>query len=382
MTGRGGSAGTTVDESGDDPEPPAMLHVPPEKAAEHFEILKRSYLYLRISMVGSVLAIFLAVLFTPVAYKTGDFFLRSISHYYYTPARIVFTGALCAAALALLVISGKGIQSWLLDVAALLAPLIAIIPTPTLTSEVGAAAELDDCVAGWPTKKDAHGERTPLDCIPEDQLGYVEVGIKVWFVFAGLVLAFALVRGIKRYRNLNTRKEITKGYWIVLGAGIAIGILYGVAWWFSPWSEIDLYVLQRFGHLFAAGAFFIIIMIVAVVEAWGQWRKPKPGEPIPQDPPFFKRRTYALWYAVAALILLVDILAAFAIVVIAPPGYWVFLVEVVGLTAFAVFWAFQTAEHCRDADSWETPPPLKIERFDSMKSFLRWMADRDSSKID
>lgn len=349
MTGQGGSAGTATDESGaDNSRVPVALHLPPERVLQHIEILKRSYLYLRVSLVGVVAAILLAIVFTPDEYKTGDPILRSISHYYYTPARIVFTGALCAAALALLVISGKGVQSYLLDLAALLAPLIAIIPTPTLKSEVGAAADLQACVAGWPTNK---------DCIPEDQLGYVAVGINVWFVGAAAVLAFALVLGLIRHRR--TRDWGSRWYWIVLGAGIVTLIIYVVLWW-SPWSEIEHQGLQQFGHIIAAGTFFVIIMVVAVLEAWRQWADEPRTEEAP--PPFFTRKTYARWYGFIALVLLLDILAAILILLLGPPGNWVFLIEIIGLLAFAVFWAFQTAEHCRDADGWESPPPIPRRR--------------------
>ncbi|MDF2555954.1 MAG: hypothetical protein K0R60_1849 [Microbacterium sp.] len=94
---------------------------------------QRTYRYLRLTLAGAPIAIMLAVLFAiPDAGV-----LPSVSHYFYSSARTVFSAALVTAAACLLALSGRGPQRVLLDVAALLAPLIAIIPTPYLA--IGAA---------------------------------------------------------------------------------------------------------------------------------------------------------------------------------------------------------------------------------------------------
>ena len=332
MTEQRGSAGAIAAESRE-----SQL---PKWAQEHIATLKQSYLYLRISLVGVVFAIFAAVMATPVGYKAGGYFLRSISHYYYTPARIVFTGALCAAALALIAISGTGVQSRLLDLAALLAPLIAIIPTRTLASELGVEAGLGACVAGWTEKF--------KDCIPKDQLEYVELGLKVWAGFAIGGLVIALLQGV-------IRRVKEWWYWIVFVLGIATVVTYGV-WWWSPWSEIDHEALQLHGHLFAAGTFFVIILVVAVLEALRQWFGDHTDKP---KPAFWSRKIYAWIYAGIAVGFSIDIGVAWWVLArddTIPDGNAVFWIEVFGLVFFALFWGAQTLEHCRDSEGWENPP--------------------------
>src|SRR6187402_568929 len=87
----------------------------------------RTYRYLRIAMGAMIVVIFTSV--TVVAIGQGHL-LGSISAYFYTPARTAFTGALIAAAVALLALSGHRAERALLDSAGLLAPLIALVSTP------------------------------------------------------------------------------------------------------------------------------------------------------------------------------------------------------------------------------------------------------------
>ena len=329
----------------------------PQDVTDHIENLKRTYLYLRISFILVVVAIGLAIWFTSVDWFTSadyepgnDKILRSISHYYYTPARIVFTGALCAAAVALLAITGKGVQSHWLDQAALLAPLIAIIPTRVLPSELGKDAVVGECVTGW---ADHFPKGFPgPDCIPEDLFSYVEVGFWVWFWLAVVGNLVALGMGLYRRR---TKDDVSRSYWIMVGLGSATIIAY-LYLWYSPGSTFAHEYLQIYGHIVAAGFFFVIIMIVAVIEARRQLKGPHPKK----DPPLFTRKTYARIYLGTAVVLFVDIVVAIAAVGCKWGGFWVFGVEAVGLLTFAAFWITQTVEHVHDADGWNSPPPFSF----------------------
>lgn len=317
-----------------------VTSAPDDGYPEVLEALKNSYLYLRISLVGVVAAIFIAIASTPAEYKPeGAGILRSISHYYYTPARIVFTAALCGAALALISLAGRGVQNYLLDVAALLAPLIAFIPTRTLRTEVGEAAELGSCVAGWPARS---------DCIPRDQLAFVELGFYVWALFAAVGMLLALIRGLLKLRPGRTREPLW--YWIALIVGVGILILY-LSWW-----RTDAFVgLQLWGHITAAGTFFILIMLVAAIEAIRQAFSPNVRKPA-----YLPRRAYAAIYAILAITLVADVVTAIVVLASlsgAQQGDAIFWIEVIGLLAFALFWSFQTLEHARDADGWVSPAP-------------------------
>ena len=87
--------------------------------------VQRTYRYLRIAIAGTVVVIFAAM--AVAAIEVG--WLATESDYFYTPARNAFVGALIAAALALVALSGRGAERALLDAAALFAPLIAVVPT-------------------------------------------------------------------------------------------------------------------------------------------------------------------------------------------------------------------------------------------------------------
>lgn len=298
--------------------------------AEGAEPLRRTYLYLRLSLVGAVAAILLAVAFTPEGYlPAGEVILRSISHYYYTPARIVFTAALCAACLALLTLSGPGVQNRLLDLAALLAPLIAVVPTRVLPDELGSAARLGRCAAGWPAG---------LDCIPADQLDAVALGFAVWAVLSAAVLAIAVAGGLRRRSG--------PGFWGTVAVGVGILVVFVVLQW-SPWTDVPAEGLQLWGHVLAASGFFLLITVVAVIEAFRQ----ATGQGGP--PAHMSRRFYAVAYAVSAVTMVVAV--GVAVTAVLAPGEWgdaVFWAELVALVAFAVFWTLQTIEHSGDGAGW------------------------------
>ena len=97
-----------------------MTHVSMETS------LARTYRYVRLGIAATVVVIAIAV-----AFAFDDVgVLPSISAYYYSPARNSVVGALIAASFGLFALSGRGLERNLLDAAALLAPLIALVPTP------------------------------------------------------------------------------------------------------------------------------------------------------------------------------------------------------------------------------------------------------------
>ena len=86
---------------------------------------QRTYRYVRLGIIGAVAAIFVSL----IAVGTTYGWPTSISALYYTPGSTVFVGALFAVTLGLLALSGHSVEQALLDLAAVVAPLIAIVPT-------------------------------------------------------------------------------------------------------------------------------------------------------------------------------------------------------------------------------------------------------------
>lgn len=295
--------------------------------------IQRTYQYLRLSLVGVIGAIALAIIYTPPSLRPdGQRVIRSISHYYYTPARIIFVGALCAAALALLAITGKGLQSYLLDVAALLAPLIAIIPTPVKLGEV--------------TSLDPQCEGPNSECVPRGDFDYLRLGFTVWLWIAGIAIGIGVLRAIIA-TVIAVRNNQDAGWpcALIATAAISAGI-----WFFylinGQWSQSWFHSKA---HFLTAGAFFVIVASVIAIEAIRHWR---------QTP---RRPGYTIFYSVLALLLIVDLVMAWVIISAqsedesAWPG-GVFAVEAIGLGFFAIFFLLQTWQHRDDGEGWGKLP--------------------------
>jgi hypothetical protein len=90
----------------------------------------KTYRYLRIAMVLLVLMLAASVL-REAAAVGFDCAQKSLSAYYYTPARGVFVGALVAIGACLVVIKGStDVEDVLLNIAGMLMPVVAFVPTP------------------------------------------------------------------------------------------------------------------------------------------------------------------------------------------------------------------------------------------------------------
>lgn len=255
--------------------------------------LQRTYQYLRITLVAAVAVIFVsvAVAITIVGW------LPSISHYFYTPARNGFVGALAAASLALFALSGRRIEAVLLDGAALLAPLIAIVPTTM------AAGTVPGVITGCSEP-----------CVPDWFLAEVNNGVATYLIVGGAVVIGAVVA----FRR------------IVVSAWIAVGVLavVGVGWGFF----FDEFV--EYGHFIAATLFFAVIAVVALLNAFAA---PEPGA----EPP--SRRLRNAYVAIAALLVL-DLIVLGVLAIGRFPGPGLLIGESIALVLFAVFWVLQTAQ--------------------------------------
>lgn len=326
-------------------EPTARL------GGENAAAATQTYLYLRTGLVGAVIAIGLAVALTPAALlPKGQGALSSISHYYYTPAKIVFVGALCAASLALLALAGVGIQSYILDIAALLAPLIALIPTPVRLAQI----EAFDPKCGRPD--DA--------CIPPGDFGDMRLGFEVWLWIAGLAIAFGIVQSVRRAvlarRHPRQPRPVPPLHWATLLVAASVwAVLLVTGFLAQPWFHAS-------AHFLIAGAFFVLVATVVWIEAVRQWRPRSTilGDAEDKD---HGSQALAIAYAIIAVALALDIAAAVVVIVrqkwfdpaFAPTG--VFLVEAIGLACFAVFFALQAWEHRHDVDGWRPLPPNRAK---------------------
>ena len=266
---------------------------------EQSSSLQRTYRYLRIGIAGMVVVIFASI---GVATTTTGW-LTSVSDYYYSPARTSFVGALIAVSLALLALSGRGVERGLLDAAALFAPLIALIPTTLAPGTID-------------------GVDLPCEfrCFPPAFAADAANGIATYLIVGGVGVVVALL--------LTALRQVSVGA-VAISGGVAVAVLavVGGAWMLAP----DL-VLQQ-GHFIATVVFFALFAAVAVLSAF-----PRRSDPA--------RQPFRALYIVIA-VLLGAVLAAY---VIALPYVKtldvpvVLLAEAAALVLFCAFWIVQGIE--------------------------------------
>lgn len=277
-------------------------HTPPPPNLADRASLQRTYRYLRLGIGGTVVLILISVVVAAV--QVGV--LSSVSAYFYTPARTVFVGALIAASLGLLAFSVLGIERALLDAAGLLAPLIALLPTPLLPGSVPGITI--DCAQGSACVPSAYH--------PDVQNGistYLLVGVVIvlaaFFIFRGRTHAFPAVRGS-------------------LMAATGLLLVVALMWAFAR----DIFL--RYGHVTAAILFFLAIGTVAVVKVFEQDSGARPT------------KTYQrLYWIIAAGFVLDAVIAVLAIyggwleAFVVPP---VLVCELVALSLFLLYWMLQS----------------------------------------
>lgn len=274
--------------------------------------LERTYRYLRLSLVGIVVLIAVSL---AVEWATEGP-LGSVSAAYYTPAGPVFVGGVFAVSLALLVLSGHSFGQVSLDLAAIVAPLIAVVPAPVFAGDVPAL----DCGG------------SPEPCIPVATLPAVHNGMTALVVTAAVGWVAALVLAAVQHGFVR------RAVWGLVVSG---AIIAGVAVWWLVWPDAFL----RAGHVVAAASFFAFIALAALASARDARRAGARGY-------------HAVYLAVAVAIVVVLLLLLVAVIAESlgggAPEPWgispVFLGEAVALALFAAFWIVQTVETWNDPD--------------------------------
>ncbi|MGC5170695.1 hypothetical protein ACLQ2Q_08570 [Microbacterium sp. DT81.1] len=270
---------------------------------------QRTYRYLRLSIVGAVVLLFVALAITIVHFGP----MLSVSAAIYTPARNIFVGSNFAVALALLALSGRSLSQALLDYAAIAGALIATVPAPLEPGQLP------------PSEADLAG---------------VQVGL-LSLLIVGVAALVAIVAVAVVQHTLTPA--------IGLGIAVAAVIIVAVAvWWLvSPISFL------AWAHIVAAFTFFVLIAAVSGLAAWTV-------DETSNDAAAATRAMYRVLYSAIAIGILVAL--AFLVVVIVLETQGIDLVEATGLPLifigeaaalllFAAFWLIQTVE------LWDEPDP-------------------------
>jgi len=264
--------------------------------------VNQTYLALRMAMVLLVGLLFLSVIIQ-VFTSAPDCLQHSISAYYYTAARPVFVGALCAIGACLIVHRGDtDTENVLLDYSGFMAFVLAFVPT---TIDRTCAA------SNVPTPDELSA------AVRNNVLALLVIGI------VATVLGWR-VKSLRHDPDSSLTKQATVSVAVTLVALVA-----GVVFFFG-WPD----EFQRVGHGVSASALFGGIIGVVIVNAVGfanQRRKASATELATNR------------YSIVAFVMVASLVGS---LVAKQAGFrhWLFVLEALLIAEFAVFWLIQTME--------------------------------------
>lgn len=265
----------------------------------------KTYRYLRLALVGLVVLLFaaLAVEWLAVGRECVQ---PTISAYWHTPVRGVFVGVLVTMGICLIALKGNtDAEDVLLNLAGILAPGVAFIPTPAFTA----------CSS------------TPA--VTEDLGGAVANNMQALFVLGISAAVVALVIAV-RERGSAARLGPWERVGLALGFAATAG---GAAWFYLGRSSFLAH-----GHNLAAVPMFLAI--VAVV--WVNSRDV--GEVVEEHPALraVRGRYVPTYRGISAAML-----ASLALAVVGHLAGWTYAlltVEILLISLFGAFWVIQTRE--------------------------------------
>ena len=211
----------------------------------------RSYNYLRLGIVLAVIMLAAAIRYEVVRTPAFCDFQTSISGYYYTPVRAVFVGVLVAIGLSLIVIKGDGLEDLFLNLAGVLAPVVAFVPTvnigPCYSFESFPKPVEDGVLQPW-------------------VVANVSNNLHAMAVAGAVAVGFSLVFYLIQHRNKAF--EVKSEIFTLIGLAVMAGlVLFG----FLYLRETPNYKSVRATHNVAAIAMFVFLAGAAGINGWRLW---------------------------------------------------------------------------------------------------------------
>lgn len=283
-----------------------------------------TYQYLRVGMVGALLTLAVSLM---IELGQNDWCAQtSISAYYFTEVQAVFVGTLLVLGVAMIVISGRlVIEDVALNLAGLLAPIVAFAPTK----------ELDYCGLSSVEVRAKQAEVASAftdGSVVNNMVAYLVV-VAVGLLLAGLVLLRTGARG---------------SYWAAWASSAAW--LASVAYTFF-WRD-DLF--NDKAHIVSAVTMFVFIFVVVCANAADR-AAGDAGDELDGLAGWSLLRRHA-WRAARNRYGLVAVAMAAGVVGIAAWkaafgfDHWFFWIELVLIVLFALFWVTQTLDRLRNPD--------------------------------
>lgn len=273
----------------------------------------QTYRYVRAAIIGSMVLLFISIILQVI--DDGGTVKGSISEYYYWPVRGILVGTLLATGVAVVTVKGRpGLEDISLNLVGMLAPMVALVPTPLLPPDGTMCPD---------------GQQR---CIPEAFLPGVVNNMSALLLLGVPLLVFAWWTAISTGRcdgPTRTGLIAATGLWVV------------VAVWFGPvesWPLRPSFI--SWSHYSAAIAMFALIIVVVWFNALRSDRHIHVARMSVSY-----RGIYFGVAAAMALALVVALIVRFATSEASRQDSTIlFWLEAVLLVLFVVFWIAQTRE--------------------------------------
>ena len=300
--------------------PPARAPRPVDEA----DFTIKTYRYVRIMIVALTIGLLTAVF---VEQGTAGCSLGSISAYYYTPARGLFTAGLLGIGVCLIAVRGENdLQDGLLNLGGLLAPMVALVPMHLSVGTADHPSREASCIANAHRLRDLRDQgahEDPFSLVTAGRLDAIRNDTWALLIMLGLgllLLAF-LIRYARSHPRAGVRTPRWWPWWAAAGATLLIWGLYVFA---------NGFFVERV-HFGSAILMFVAISVYAVVDGI---RAQKLQRAVKRGVGYVALGISLI--AGCALIMLVGRLADWE--------YTTFTAEVWGIAVFLVFWTAQTAD--------------------------------------
>lgn len=262
------------------------------------DMLARSYRFMRLAMAMMAFAILLAMLIQRADSTAWE---GSISAYYYTAARPIFTGAMVAIGGFLISVKGRtNVEDIALNLAGMMAPLVPLIPPHQASPATGSVV----ADVGFP--------------IDDSQRHALLVNnLLVVAIVAAISLGLVWLIGKLKKGAVSLQRHDKIGLAVAASVTVLAVVLY---------ATVD--VVTRNAHGIAAAMMFVFLWPAVVANCYSA----------PQQ-------KYRRIYAGVATAMPVLALAALIAGWIADWRHQVLYIELFELTPFLVYWVAQTFEH-------------------------------------
>jgi hypothetical protein len=275
-------------------------------------VLLMTYRFLRCGIVATTAALAVSVLFEIWQTKCVR---NSISAYFYSPVRTMFTGGLMAIGLCLIVLQGDGdLEEVSLNFAGLFAPMVAVVPT-------GISTACDARFDGLPDSNSS-GYQQAYDQIADPIKAVTRDGLQNNLVaYFGVVLVALAVLLWRPQQFARDPAQVGRTRVAILAYMVVVAVFAVSA--YNMWRGEN-----SFAHFLPAILLFVAFGVVALHNGWRRDRVPG-------------------WYSTSCRWLLYAMVAGAVIWpivfgAIAGADWWVFGLEATELLLFTTFWLLQT----------------------------------------